>query len=545
VFTTAELSYTKTALRPGTVYYWRIVAQNSAGGASSATYSFTTLNASYTGSFEVATCQTISGWTADRNSPNQPIVVSIVDGAILVLQGTANQSRPDVASLLGDNGLHGFSFTTPTSLMDGKVHTVHAYYDVGLTDMPGSPKTLTCGASGISSSLLFYPVTPCRVADTRVPAGFSGPFGPPAMTGGSTRTFNILSSACGANIPSNVAAYALNFTVVPPASGPPANLTTWPAGAAMPNVSTLNYSGSVVANAAIVPAGASGAINVFVNDPTDVLFDVTGYFAPATTSGLAYYPVAPCRVADTRLAAGFAGQFGPPTMTGGSTRTYNVLSSPCAAAISAAASAYSFNFTVVPPSSGPAGNLTTYPAGAATMPNVSTLNYSGSVAANAAIVPAGTNQAIDVFVNDPTDLLFDINGYFAQPFGSGLHFYPVTPCRVADTRVAAGFSGAFGPPTMPDGATRTFNIQASGCGIPSIAVAYSLNFTVVPPAGGPAANLTTWPAGGAMPNVSTLNYYGSVVANAAIVPAGVNGAISVFVNHRTDVLFDINGYFAP
>ncbi len=77
------------------------------------------------------------------------------------------------------------------------------------------------------------------------------------------------------------------------------------------------------------------------------------------------------------------------------------------------------------------------------------------------------------------------------------------------------------------------------------ASAYSLNFTVVPPAGGPAANLTTWPAGGtAMPNVSTLNYYGSVVANAAIVPAGTNGAINVFVNLPTDVLFDINGYFA-
>jgi hypothetical protein len=48
-----------------------------------------------------------------------------------------------------------------------------------------------------------------------------------------------------------------------------------------------------------------------------------------------------------------------------------------------------------------------------------------------------------------------------------------------------------------------------------------------------------------MPNVSTLNYYGSVVANAAIVPAGANNAINVYVNNPTDVLFDINGYFAP
>ncbi len=166
--------------------------------------------------------------------------------------------------------------------------------------------------------------------------------------------------------------------------------------------------------------------------------------------------------------------------------------------------------------------------------------------ANAAIVPAGTNDSIDVFVNYPTDVLFDVNGYFGPQQPSGLHFYPVTPCRIADTRVPAGFTGQFGPPTMPGGTTRTINIPASGCGIPSTAVAYSLNFTVVPPAGGPAANLTTWPAGASsMPNVSTLNYYGSVVANAAIVPAGTNGSINVFVNYTTDVLFDINGYFAP
>jgi hypothetical protein len=48
-----------------------------------------------------------------------------------------------------------------------------------------------------------------------------------------------------------------------------------------------------------------------------------------------------------------------------------------------------------------------------------------------------------------------------------------------------------------------------------------------------------------MPNVSTLNYYGSVVAGAGIVPAGTNGAINVYVSYPTDMLFDINGYFAP
>ena len=63
----------------------------------------------------------------------------------------------------------------------------------------------------------------------------------------------------------------------------------------------------------------------------------------------------------------------------------------------------------------------------------------------------------------------------------------------------------------------------------------------------PLAYLTIWPAGQSQPLVSTLNSLdGSIVANAAIVPAGaLGGAVSVFVTDDTDVIIDINGYFAP
>ena len=58
-------------------------------------------------------------------------------------------------------------------------------------------------------------------------------------------------------------------------------LTVWPAGEAQPTVSTLNDpTGTVVANAALVPAGADGAIATYVTDNTDLLIDVDGYFAP-------------------------------------------------------------------------------------------------------------------------------------------------------------------------------------------------------------------------------------------------------------------------
>jgi len=55
-----------------------------------------------------------------------------------------------------------------------------------------------------------------------------------------------------------------------------------------------------------------------------------------------------------------------------------------------------------------------------------------------------------------------------------------------------------------------------------------------------------WPAGQGQPTVSTLNAFdGSIVSNAAIVPAGANGSVSAYVTNTTDLILDTNGYLAP
>jgi hypothetical protein len=106
---------------------------------------------------------------------------------------------------------------------------------------------------------------------------------------------------------------------------------------------------------------------------------------------------------------------------------------------------------------------------------------------------------------------------------------------VADTR--------FGP-ILGAQTTRSFSIPASGCPVSPSAVAYSLNITAVP--AGPLSYLTAWPTGSPQPFVSTLNALdGEVTANAAIVPVGTSGAISIYVTDPTHVILDINGYFAP
>jgi hypothetical protein len=56
-------------------------------------------------------------------------------------------------------------------------------------------------------------------------------------------------------------------------------LSIWPTGEVQPGVSTLNaLDGQIVANAALVPAGTSGGVNVYVTNLTQVIVDTNGYF---------------------------------------------------------------------------------------------------------------------------------------------------------------------------------------------------------------------------------------------------------------------------
>jgi hypothetical protein len=377
------------------------------------------------------------------------------------------------------------------------------------------------GAQTSPSSLHFIPVTPCRIADTR---NTTGAFGGPELAAEGTRTFNIPQSACG--IPSAAVAYSLNATVVPIQQL--GYLTMWPAGQAQPVVSTLNSDGRVKANATITPAGANGGVSVYVSDATQFILDIDGYFVPTGTStvGLEYFPVTPCRVSDTRNATS---ALGGPSLAANTARAFPVQSGPCG--IPATAQAYSFNITAVP--HGSLGFLTAWPSGLP-QPVVSTLNSStGGVTANAAIVPAGTGGEVSIFVSDASDVILDVNGYFAPPATGGLSLYTVTPCRALDTRNGAGaFDGTLAVP-----------IRGSTCAPPATAQAYVLNATVIPTS--TLSYLTMWAAGGAQPDVSTLNADdGAVTSNMAIVPT-TNGILDAFATDSTQLILDLSSYFAP
>jgi hypothetical protein len=293
-------------------------------------------------------------------------------------------------------------------------------------------------------------------------------------------------------------------------------------------VATLNsLDGRIKSNAAIVAAGAAGAVSVNATNNTDVILDINGYFVSATTSGaLAFYPLAPCRVVDTRNGTLLSGTF-----NGGTSRTLPMLFSSCE--IPVTAQAYSLNFAAVPP--GSLGFLTAYPTGVP-RPVIATLNDpTGTVAANAAIVPAGNGGSIDVYASDTTQLVVDINGYFAPPETGGLSLYTLPPCRVLDTRQPPG--------SPPISGQIDITVIASGCGSVPSAQAYVLNATVIPSAS--FGFLTLWPQGITRPTAATLNALdGAITNNLALVPS-TGTEISAFASDATHLILDMFGYFAP
>lgn len=133
------------------------------------------------------------------------------------------------------------------------------------------------------ADLVFTPLTPCRIVDTRVAGG--------PIAAGTARGFKAWGanfSAQGGNtadcgIPQNtyVAALALNLVVIQPTAG--GYITAYPFGEAKPTASTVNYvAGDIVANGAIVKVSQSSLAfdwNLYSFATTDFLADVVGYYS--------------------------------------------------------------------------------------------------------------------------------------------------------------------------------------------------------------------------------------------------------------------------
>jgi hypothetical protein len=126
-------------------------------------------------------------------------------------------------------------------------------------------------------------------------------------------------------------------------------------------------------------------------------------------------------------------------------------------------------------------------------------------------VPAGYGRAFGY-----TDWLYDPTGT-GLPERPSLSFYTMTPRRVIDTRTSCG-------PVMA-GADRTFTMVGGACGVPATAKAVSLNVAVTQPT--PSGSVTLFPATGAVPTTTTINYWaGQTRANNAVMGLSGTGELT-------------------
>lgn len=152
----------------------------------------------------------------------------------------------------------------------------------------GSVKSSKFGDA--AADLVFVPITPCRIIDTRLAGG--------QIAANTVRSFDVsavsdysfqggdASNCSGAGAAGSFAAAAINFTVVTPSIA--GYITAFPFLGTQPQAATVNYTaGSIVGNFAVVKldqGASSNELSVYSFAATHLVADIVGYYiAPEPT----------------------------------------------------------------------------------------------------------------------------------------------------------------------------------------------------------------------------------------------------------------------
>lgn len=110
----------------------------------------------YEGFLDAVDCNKISGWAWDRNKPNNPVTVNIYDGNILLAsQVLADIFRQDLVNAGKGNGKHGFSYTVPQNIKDGRAHSISVRF-LNTDDLTYSPKSFTFTCGGTTPAVSYF-----------------------------------------------------------------------------------------------------------------------------------------------------------------------------------------------------------------------------------------------------------------------------------------------------------------------------------------------------------------------------------------------------
>ena len=407
-------------------------------------------------------------------------------------------------------------------------------YGTGEIRLPATPPTAVNPQPSSFTAL----GAPVRLLDTR-PTTFTGP----SNLQGPFPQFAILDLPIAASgvIPSTATSIAVNVTSTD--SLTPFYVQVLPTLAgAIGGFSTINIASpaQIRPNFAIVPIG-QGSISIFIPTGGNIIVDAMGYFTPVDAAAPAvapgrFVPINPRRALDTRPAQGGPVPAGWVAHKPAVGEIVRVEVPPDTGVPASGVSALVVNVTATE-ASGP-GFLQAIPTGNGTGAT-STVNYvANENAATHAIVPLGAGGTISVFTSNSSHIVVDVMGYITdsteQSTTAGL-FVPVPPDRYYDSRIAPNSIHAGGS---------TVGVQLAGppFAVPVGAAALSMNLTS-DAATGPGF-VTVYPADGAFPLASNLNYVATTpVANAALVKLSAAGTLNTFVNVATHVIVDVNGYF--
>lgn len=436
----------------------------------------------------------------------------------------------------------------------------------------------------------FFPMNPVRLLDTR--DGTGGTDG--VQPSGSTVDLTVTGDG---RVPGAPTAVVLNVTVTEATNA--GFVQAYPTGVGEPGASSnLNVPGpgATIANTVIVPVGPGFSVSFLMDAGGHLLVDAFGYFetsGPATVGRFQTLD-APERILDTRdplqvpienpgnivncssfstweeanewfwtyrrhgdpagldgnnngiPCMSLPGNPGVPVVPEGLFRLdandqfrlpVRIDAAPAGGVIPPTAAAAIVNLTAV--GADAPGFLQAFASAIGTTPGeFSNVNYvEEAAAANLAIVPIGSDGAIEIYTSAAVDVIVDVTGYITGPSSlattDGM-FVPVTPERLQDSRT----SGA-----LPPGATENVNIASAARLDPDQVGAVFVNATIVEAA--QPGFLQLYPTGRSTPGASSnvnVAAAGETRPNAVIVGLD-NGSVTVHHDAGGHYLIDIGGYF--
>ncbi len=423
--------------------------------------------------------------------------------------------------LNGDNAVsviprNPLSPGTYTVTVTTQARSVSWSFTVDPTAATGIMPVPTVTPAGPESN--FTPLAPFRFADSRSNSRIT------KLLAGIPKRIKV---AGVAGLPADVTAISANFTVAQPTGS--GWLTVYNCSQVAPTASTLNFTaGEAIANAGVFPLGGTDVCVVSPKE-TQLVIDINGYFRPSSTNS--FNSITPVPLLDSTTGLG-----GAVRTTAGSTLTVDVVDA--GVGVPGGATAVAFNVAGINPSAN--GWITAYPCGGS-VPLVSNVNpTTGVTKQNFAIVSMPASGEICFYTSQAMDLRIDVLGYFTGA-GPGT-IIPAAPTRVTDTRdlyrddMNLGTDGGM----LPANTTKELPL-AGARGIPSDAVAISLNLTVVFPAGG--GSITVWGCGTQPPVKSVTFSSGKTVANGVQVDLSATGSICVRSTANTHLVMDVTGWW--